>query len=114
MAPTITPSSLPAVDSFRIKELKLSQLPNQYSAYNMILRAEQNAVKQNDIMSTRIVGYFLLELHEQSRNIGDQACATLVRWIISPPRIQGDNEHDVIYRIGTNLRDKFIRLCAPN
>lgn len=117
MAPGIIPSPLPALDSLRIEGLKLSQLsqlPHQYSAYNTILLAEENAVEKNDITSARVVGYFLLEFHEQRQNIGDQACTTLVRWITSMPRTEGDNQNDVIYRTGTLLRDKLIRLCALN
>lgn len=62
-------------------------------------------------MSARIVGYFLLEFHERSHIFSDAPCATLVKRITSMPREVGEDEHDVIYRLGTLFRDNFIPLC---
>ncbi|KAG6375726.1 hypothetical protein JVT61DRAFT_2571 [Boletus reticuloceps] len=110
MVATIVASSLPALDSLRIKELNLSALPNRFSVYNIILRAEQQAVEPQDIMSARVVGYLLLEFHERSRIFGDTPCATLAKWVTSMPQNQGDSEHDVVYGLGTLVREKFLRL----
>ena len=43
MATTITTSPLPALDSPQIQELRLSEKPSCYNAYNRILRAELNS-----------------------------------------------------------------------
>ncbi|KAG6375712.1 hypothetical protein JVT61DRAFT_3287 [Boletus reticuloceps] len=114
MARTIVASSLPALDSLRIKELNLSELPNRFSVYRIILRAEQQAVEPQDIMSARVVGYLLLEFHERSHIFGDTPCASLAKWVTSMPQNQGDSEHDVIYGLGTLFREKFIRLLRTS
>jgi len=99
----------------RIQELRLSNSPDRYSAYNMILQAEQRAVQQQaqeDIMSARVVGYLLLEFIAQCDALGDSPCASLVKWVTSPPQSTGDNVDDVIFGVGKLCRDKFICLCA--
>lgn len=61
--------------------------PNHYSAYNIILRAEQYAVQEReegDIISARVAGFLLLEHHVQSTIMSDAACASLVSRIASP------------------------------
>ena len=115
MAATITPSPLPALSSPRVQKLNLSELPNQYSAYQTVLRAEERAIGQQDrvrdIMSARIVGYLLLEFREQRIIFGDVPCSTLDKWITSIPQEANENEHGVVYRLGMRLCDDFIRLC---
>lgn len=117
MATTITTSPLPALDSSQIQELRLNEKPDRYGAYNMILRAEQHAVEQRsneDIISSRVAGYLLLEFHTQSHLFGDTPCASLVRSVNSPPQSASDKEHDAIVGVGKLFRDNFIRLCALN
>ena len=114
MPATITSSSLPALSSPRVQKLNLSELPNRYSAYHMVLRAEQHAIDQRDMnhmMFARIVGYLLLEFHERRLIFGDTPRSTLDKWITSMPQEANENEHDVVYRLGMRLRDDFIRLC---
>ena len=114
MAATIAPSPLPALLSPRVQNLNSSRLPNLYITYGVILRAEQHAVDQQDknhMISARITGYVLLEFHERSRILTDVPCSTLVKWITSKHQETGKNEREVIYSLGTCLRDNFIRLC---
>jgi len=113
---TVTPSSpLPALDSPRIEKLRLREIPTRHSAYGMILRAEQDAVKRQageDIICARVAGYLLLEFHAQSRFFGDRACASIVMQLTSLPQDASGDENSVIFEVGRLLRDKFIRLCA--
>ena len=118
MATTITTSPLPVLDSPQIQELRLSEKPSRYNAYNRILRAEQHAVQQRakeDIVSARVAGYLLLEFHAQSDILGDRPCTSLVSLVVLPPPESADtggNEHDVVFGVGKLCRDKLIRLCA--
>ena len=113
---TITPSSpLPALDSPRIKELRLSERPHLCNAYDVILRAERHAVQRQaneDIICARVAGYLLLEFHAQSDFFGDKACASVVMQVTSPPQDTSGDEHSAIFEAGRLFRDKFIRLCA--
>ncbi|KAI9567689.1 hypothetical protein HD554DRAFT_2267066 [Boletus coccyginus] len=109
MATIITSSPLPALDSPRIQEL--SENAKCYSAYSMILQAEQHALQEQvreDIMSARVVGYFLLELHAQKGAFGEIPCDTLVKWVTMLPQSAGDT-HNVIIGVGKVCHDKFIR-----
>ena len=91
MATTTTASPLPALDSW-IKKLRLCDRYNRFSAYNMILRAEQYAVQQQaegDIVTARTVGYFLLEFDAQYGAFGDGPCASIVKQVASLPQTPG-------------------------
>ena len=120
MATIITASPLPALDSSWIKKVRLCDRPHRFSAYNMILRAEQHAVQQQaeeDIVSARAVGYLLLEFDAQSGTFGDGPCASIVRQVTSLPRDTGGkeyNEHSVIFDVGKLCRDKLLRMCASD
>ena len=109
-------SPLPALDSSRIEDLRLSNFPHRLSAYRMILRAEQLAIKEQakeDIISARIIGYLLLEFHAQYRIFGGKPCTELVRWATSPSRNPDRPEqHHVIFDVGKLCRDKLLRACA--
>ena len=83
-----TSSTLPALDSPRIEELRLSERPHCRSAYHTILRAERHDVEQQaneDIVSTRVAGYILLEFHAQSDFFGGRAWASIAPRVTSLP-----------------------------
>ena len=110
-----TSSTLPALDSPRIEELRLSERPHCRSAYHTILRAERHDVERQaneDIVSTRVAGYILLEFHAQSDSFGDRARASIVTRVTSLPRDTGGDDHNIVFDAGRLFRDKFIRLCA--
>jgi len=117
MATSITKSPLPALDSSWIEKLRLYDRPYRFSAYRMILQAEQYAVQQQaeeDIISARVVGYLLLELDAQPSTFGDGPCASIVKQVTSPPQDAGDNEHNVVFNVGKLYRDKLIRMCTSD
>lgn len=114
MSTIISSSPLPTLNSPQIEELQSSDVHNCYSAYKVILQAEKHAIWQkvdDNIVSARTLGYFLLEFHSQRHGIvGDKACRSLIDWIM---RGQSDDaQHDVIFDIGKRCRDQFMRLCA--
>ena len=139
MAPTVTASPLPALESHQIQQLHVTH-PDRHSAYSMILEAEQRADQRlamvnmtddraysrtqqtewravrrqatEERTSARVVGYLLLEFHAQYNTFHESPCATLVGWITSPPQSASDSQDDVIIKVGKFCRDKFIRLCA--
>ena len=113
MVRTITPSPLPALDSPRIKNLRLDDGPYR-RGYDMIPRAERHATERNageDIMSARVAGYLLLEFDTWPGLFG-AACASIVKQVTSPPQGLKKNQHDVVFEVGKLYRDKLLRLCA--
>ena len=108
-------SPLPALNSPRIEGLRSREHARTFSAYDMILRAERDAVErqaEGDIVSARVAGYLLLEFHAQSAHFGSKACASVVTQVTSLPQDAGGDEHRVIFEVGRLFRDKFVRLCA--
>ena len=102
-------SPLPMLDFLRIQERS-----DLSTIYDMIFRAERHAVQQEaeeNIMTARVTGYLLLELHAQAGIFGDAPYTSLVNLIISPPRSTGGNEHDVVYHVGKFCCATLIRLC---
>jgi hypothetical protein len=111
---TITTSPLPTINSPQIMELRLSEIPDCLSAYRMILGAEGRAVEkkaEQDIISARVFGHLLLDFCAPPRIFGDKPCATLVKWIISPPQNPDRSQDDVVFISGKLLCDKLLRLC---
>ena len=115
MTTTITATPLPALNSPRIQELRLIDRPCYCCTYATILRAEQHATEQEgeeDIISARVAGYFLLEFIAQSEFFGENPCTSIISIITETPLYSGKNEHDVVFEFGELCRDKLLRLCA--
>ena len=115
MTTLIAVSPLPALDSSQVEDLQLNEFPRHLTAYQIILRAEQLAVKgqaKEDTISARIIGYLLLEFHAQRHIFGDKPCTELVRRAVSPSQNPDrPQQHHVIFDIGKLYRDKLLRAC---
>ena len=98
--------------------------PHRVSAWNMLLAAEEAALKKdtgtsskyrNELVGVRILGFFLLDFYKHSyHQIGLIPYQRLLKEVISCFRVSvNDNEaiFMAIYQLGLSYRNHLIRAC---
>ena len=85
--------------------------PQYLSAYNLAFNAEGYATKDDDIISARVAGYFLIELFKWREILSTVPCDRLSIELQSESR-KGGSVNDVVFQVGKMYRERFIRLCA--
>jgi hypothetical protein len=97
--------------------------PDCRSAYDRVYNAEWHALQQVEanatsketkqkLISARVAGYLLVELFNRRTILSEGPCASLVKKLISSPRVPGGTDHDLVFDIGKWNRDYFLRLCT--
>ena len=112
----LTASPLPVLDSLQLQESGLRERPEAIGVYHMILQAEERALYRGaneNLISARVLGYLLLELHAQCRGaLGDEPCSAIINEVLLTPQ---DSEHDavgVIFELGRKYRDQLVYACT--
>jgi len=92
--------------------------PQYMSAYNLAFNTETYATQQpetdpsrnDNIISARVAGYFLIELFNRHTSLTTEPCDRLSIELQSEGREPGMSANDVVFRIGKLYRDYFMRL----
>jgi len=92
--------------------------PQYLSAYNLAFNAETYATQQpetdpsrnDNIISARVAGYFLIELFNRHTSLTTEPCDRLSIELQWEGREPGMSANDVVFRIGKLYRDYFMRL----
>lgn len=111
---------LPPLTSPQFHDSGLYERPNAVAAYEKILKAEAHAAlsgSNDDLVSARVAGYFMLELYASRRILGDQAFTSVIEGVMRSSQggecVQHD-DHSVVYEVGKLFRDHLILACASN
>jgi len=112
----MTKSPLPACNSSRFQESGLHELSRAVTAYELILRAEAQVLQDKangNLVSARVIGYLLLELHAQRGVLTDKPFSKLVDEIILSAQDEDKpGAVDVVFRLGQKYRDQLVRACV--
>jgi hypothetical protein len=82
--------------------------PDCRSAYDRVYNAEWHALQQVEanatsketkqkLISARVAGYLLVELFNRRTILSEGPCASLVKKLISSPRVPGGTDHDLVF-----------------
>lgn len=116
----ILPFNTPILPS--LESQPFAHLSSYQNAYKLILAAERHAIDflngcaadrciQGNILSARIVGFFLIEFYTKSFVLSEAPCLEIIHQVELATKLGKDTSH-VIYRLGALYRDLLDATCA--